>query len=230
MMRNRNRCVFNFCPSLAPYAFLELIVASTLLLALSTTGYAWTGNVVGISDGDTIKVLHNNKQVKIRLHGIDTPEKAQAFGKKAKQFTAKMVAGKKVAVQETDKDKYGRTVAVITVNGKNLNKSLVASGFAWVYRKYCKQSYCNAWLRLEANARNKKLGLWHDPHAMAPWDWRHKGENRGIGQTGFHGNTSSHVFHKPGCKYFNCRNCKAVFKSKSEAVNDGYKPCGICKP
>ena len=192
--------------------------------------YAWTGKVVGISDGDTIKVLHNREQVKIRLHGIDTPEKAQAFGKKAKKFTAGMVAGKMVEVKKTDTDKYGRTVAIITVNGKNLNESLVASGFAWVYRKYCKQAYCRDWLRLEANARKNKLGLWRDPHAMAPWKWRHKDEDRGIGQTGFHGNTSSHVFHKPGCKHFNCRNCTVEFKSRNAAVNAGYRPCGMCKP
>lgn len=67
-------------------------------------------------------------------------------------------------------------------------------------------------------------------HAMAPWEWRRKDEDRGIGQTGFHGNTSSHVFHKPGCKHFNCRNCTVVFKSKDEAVKAGYKPCGMCKP
>ena len=123
-------------------SILILLILTALILFFSMPLHAWTGKVVGISDGDTIKVLHNNKQVKIRLHGIDTPEKAQAFGKKAKKFTAKMVAGKIVSVTKTDTDKYGRTVAIITLDCKNLNKSLVASGFAWVYRKYCKQSYC----------------------------------------------------------------------------------------
>ncbi len=141
-----------------------------------------------------------------------------------------MVAGKVVDVKQTDTDKYGRTVAVITVNEKNLNESLVASGFAWVYRKYCKQSYCDDWLRLEANARQNQLGLWRDPQAMAPWEWRHKDEDRGIGETGFHGNTSSHVFHKPGCKHYKCRNCTVKFKTRDAAVSAGYRPCGICKP
>ena len=128
------------------YIITAVTAVTTVLFLISTPLHAWTGKVVGISDGDTIKVLQNSKQVKIRLHGIDTPEKAQPFGKKAKQFTAKMVAGKIVDVKKTDTDRYGRTVAVITVNGKNLNESLVKSGFAWVYRKYCKQSYCNDWL------------------------------------------------------------------------------------
>lgn len=229
-MQIRKCCAFKSLPAISSCTLCSLIVATALLLAFSTPSYAWQGKVVGITDGDTIKVLRNNKQVKIRLHGIDTPEKAQAFGKKAKQFTAKMVAGKIVNVQETDKDKYNRTVAIITLNDKNLNESLVASGFAWVYKKYCKQSYCNDWLRLEANARKKKLGLWRDPHAQAPWEWRHKDEDRGIGETGLHGNTSSHVFHKPGCKHFNCRNCTVVFASRGEAVSAGYRACGMCKP
>lgn len=199
------------------------------IIGMPSLLFAWSGKVVGISDGDTIKVLHGHQQVKIRLHGIDTPEKKQAFGNKAQQFTANMVAGKIVDIDETDTDKYGRTVAIVTVNGKNLNESLVTAGFAWVYRKYCKQSFCDDWLRFEANARKNKIGLWNDSHAMAPWEWRHKDEDRGIGQTGFHGNTSSHVFHKPGCKHFNCHNCTEVFKSRDAAVSSGYTPCGMCR-
>lgn len=152
-------------------------------------------------------MLRNRQQVKIRLHGVDTPEKKQAYGNIARKFTSKMVAGKIVNVQETDKDRYGRTVALINVDGKSLNRSVVKSGYAWVYKKYCKQSFCRDWLKDEEHAKKQKLGLWHDPHAIAPWEWRHKGEDRGIGQIGFHGNTSSHVFHKPGCKHFNCKNC-----------------------
>jgi len=73
-----------------------------LLFLWSHTALAWTGKVIGISDGDTIKVLQGTKQIKIRLHGIDTPEKKQAFGNKAKKHTAKMVAGKTVEVKKTD--------------------------------------------------------------------------------------------------------------------------------
>jgi endonuclease YncB( thermonuclease family) len=213
-----------------PGKTLAGVVLILTFLFQSTTVSAWTGKVVRISDGDTIKVLRGRKQVKIRLHGIDTPEKRQTFGNKAKKFTSKMVAGKTVDVHKTDTDRYGRTVAIITVDGKNLNESLVASGFAWVYRKYCKQSYCEEWLQLEAKARENKLGLWRDPHAVAPWEWRHRGEDRGVGQTGFHGNTSSHVFHKPGCKYYNCRNCTVVFKTRNAAVDAGFRSCGMCKP
>lgn len=75
MIRVRNCYAFNFRLFLAPNTFIRLIVAIALLLAFSTTCYAWSGKVVGISDGDTIKVLRDGKQVKIRLHGIDCHEK-----------------------------------------------------------------------------------------------------------------------------------------------------------
>jgi len=71
----------------------------------------YTAKVIGISDGDTIKVLKGHTQIKIRLHGIDSPEKGQAFGTKARQFTSEMVFGKTVTVKQTDTDRYGRTVA-----------------------------------------------------------------------------------------------------------------------
>jgi endonuclease YncB( thermonuclease family) len=93
---------------------------------------AWTGKVVGVSDGDTIKVLRAGQQVKIRLYGVDTPEKKQAFGQAAKRFTAGMVAGKVVGVDPVDVDRYGRAVGLVVVNGVSLNAELVRGGYAWV--------------------------------------------------------------------------------------------------
>ncbi len=97
----------------------------------------FTGKVVGVSDGDTITVLHNGKGERIRLHGIDCPEKRQAFGKRAKQFTSKLVFGKTVTVQFVDRDRYGRTVGVVLLpDGRSLNHELVRAGLAWMYRRY----------------------------------------------------------------------------------------------
>lgn len=132
----------------------------------------FTGKVVGVSDGDTIKVMHNGKQEKIRLYGIDTPEKKQAFGQAAKRFTADMVAGKEVSVEVVTTDRYGRTVGVVKVGGVNLNEELVWLGYAWVYDRYCKASFCTDWKDLEENAKDKGDGLWGDPAAQAPWEWR----------------------------------------------------------
>jgi endonuclease YncB( thermonuclease family) len=145
---------------------------STLLLILfiPSVSLAWTGKVVGVSDGDTITVLRPEKsQVKIRLHGIDCPERGQAFGKKAKQFTSNMVFGKTVTVKPTDKDRYGRIVAWIYMDGKSLNEALVMAGLAWHYKKYSSdQNLSDA----ESKARNKRVGLWSDPHSIPPWEYR----------------------------------------------------------
>ena len=99
-------------------------------------GEPFKGKVVGVADGDTITVLRGKEQVRIRLNAVDTPEKRQAFGKKAKKFTADMVAGKVVEVRPTTQDRYGRTVARVLVGDSSLNEALVKAGYAWWYRKY----------------------------------------------------------------------------------------------
>jgi len=100
-----------------------------VLLFVSPAFADFSGRVVGVTDGDTIKVLHNGRAEKIRLHGIDCPEKGQPFGSKAKQFTPELVFGKTVTVHVIDMDRYGRTVAdVVLPDGRVLNRELVAAG------------------------------------------------------------------------------------------------------
>jgi micrococcal nuclease len=126
---------------------------------------------VSIADGDTITVLKGKTPVKIRLFGIDCPEGSQAFGKKAKQFTAAMVFRKHVEIKPVDRDRYGRTVAWVLVDGQNLCEELVGAGLAWHYKKYSKdQSLAD----LEIRARKGRLGLWSDPNAIAPWEYRRR--------------------------------------------------------
>ena len=92
---------------------------------------------MGVSDGNTVTVLHNGKGERIRLHGIDYPVKRQAFGKRAKQFTSNLVFAKTVTVQVLDRDRYGRTVGVVLLpDGRSLNHELVRAGLAWMYRRY----------------------------------------------------------------------------------------------
>jgi endonuclease YncB( thermonuclease family) len=85
--------------------------------------------------------LHNNRGEKVRLYGIDTPEKRQDFGNKAKQFTSDMVFGKYVEVEPVTKDRYGRTVGLVYINGQCLNEELIRAGFAWVYIKLLQEGY-----------------------------------------------------------------------------------------
>ena len=208
------------------------------ILIFFSYSYAWTGKVVGVSDGDTIKVLRDGKQVKVRLYGIDTPEKAQPFGQKAKKFTTNMAANKMVDVKHIDTDRYGRTVGLVTVYGKSLNKELVRNGYAWVYKQYCKESFCSEWLKIEDIARKANAGLWIEPNPIPPWEWR-KSKKKNQKPTPpfksdsnilYHGNISSHVFHRPGCRHYDCSNCIQPFQSRKDAFNSGYTPCGICKP
>jgi endonuclease YncB( thermonuclease family) len=221
----------------------HLTIQLLLLFILTATpalSQVITGKVVSIADGDTITILDSSKtQHKIRLYGIDTPEKGQAFGNSAKKYTASLTAGKTVKVIAYDTDRYGRTVGVVMVNGVNVNQSLIKAGYAWQYTQYCKESFCKDWLQLEREAKASLRGLWADD-PIAPWDWR---KDKRSGQTssatesvytasaaGYHGNVKSHVFHDSSCRHYNCKNCVKDFRSKQDALNSGYRPCGMCKP
>ncbi len=152
-----------------PIATLSLFFSFALLTS-QTLAADFTGRVVGVSDGDTITVMHNGKGERIRLHGIDCPEKRQAFGNRAKQFTSNLVFAKTVTVQFVDRDRYGRTVGVVLLpDGRSLNHELVKAGFAWWYRKYSDDQRLG---ELEAEAREAKRGLWAAPTPIPPWEWR----------------------------------------------------------
>lgn len=145
-----------------------------LILTLSVPSFAlaWTGKCVGVTDGDTITVMHNGVGEKIRLYGIDTPEKRQDFGSKAKWFLSDLVFKKVVEVQPQDTDRYGRTVGIVFVSGLNVNREIVKAGYAWVYRQYCKQLFCDEWQDLESTARRNGIGLWSHPDPIPPWQFR----------------------------------------------------------
>jgi len=122
-------------------------------------------------DGDTIEVLHNNHAERIRLSGIDCPEKGQAYGHRAKQATSAMVFGKEVTLQTHGLDKYKRTLAdVFLSDGTHVNHALVKDGWCWWYRKYAPGD--TVLEGLEREAREAKKGLWADPQPVPPWEWR----------------------------------------------------------
>lgn len=108
-----------------------------LVLLSCSLASAFTGKVVSVLDGDTIEVLHNGKAQRIRLYGIDCPEKGQAFGTTAKQATSALVFALDVTLEIHGKDKYGRILAdVLLADGANVNHALVKDGWCWWYRKY----------------------------------------------------------------------------------------------
>jgi micrococcal nuclease len=145
------------------------LVVSLCFIALSSTFY---GTVIGVTDGDTIVVLTDeNKQVKVRLEGIDCPESSQDFGQRAKQSTVLLCFQKRVRINETGKDRYGRTLAFVYVGDTCINKELLRNGMAWHYKKYNQDPEL---AELENMAKKKKVGLWSQSSPIPPWDYRHK--------------------------------------------------------
>lgn len=133
----------------------------------------FTGQVVSVLDGDTIEVLHNQRPERIRLSGIDCPEKGQAFGRRAKQVASELVFGKRVTLQTHGHDKYGRTIAdVLLPDGTNVNQMLVKDGWCWWYPKYAPENVILA--ELQRRARRSGLGLRADPAPIPPWEWRER--------------------------------------------------------
>lgn len=136
--------------------------------------------MVGITDGDTITVLdHQNQQHTIRLAEIDAPERGQPWGDRSRQGLSTLVFGKSVSVQQTDTDRYGRVVARVFSDGRDVNRAMVEEGAAWAYRDYLTD---DTLIATEARARQSRAGLWSmsDAQTVAPWEWR-KGVRVGSG-------------------------------------------------
>lgn len=153
--------------------FLFLTIP-TLLISnnLDTPKYPnnFYAKVIGIKDGDTVEVLFNEVPIVIRLEHIDCPERKQPYGKKAKQFTSDFAFGKTVHVLSTGKkDRWGRLIAVIEFDNKNLNKELIKNGLAMHFKKYSKDT---AYDSLEIQAKKGKIGMWSQANLIAPWVYR----------------------------------------------------------
>lgn len=145
------------------------LLVSILLLSLNSLVEELSGEVVGVADGDTLTLLVNNKQVKIQLAEIDSPEKEQPWGSQAKQALSKKVSRKKITVDVLEIDRYGQVVGRIWLDERDINRELVAEGHAWVYRQYMTDPSI---LNDEHNARKQQLGLWSLENPVPPWEWR----------------------------------------------------------
>lgn len=147
------------------------------LLCLPASANSLTGRVVGIADGDTLTVLDaEERQVKVRLQGIDAPETKMPFSAQSKQSLAACAFGKAVTVEWKEIDRYGRTVGKVLADGIDCNLRQITAGLAWHYKKYeSRQAPADrvAYAEAEIAARTAKRGLWVDPEPTPPWEWRH---------------------------------------------------------
>lgn len=157
--------------------FAAISLAAALLASLGTAhADVLEGNVMGISDGDTITVLVDRREVKVRVSGIDAPEKKQPFGQRSKENMSECAFGKAVAIEWRKTDRYGRTIGKVIADGVDCGLRQIELGMAWHYKAYAKEqsatdrsSYANA----ESIAASQKSGLWSDPHPTPPWEFRH---------------------------------------------------------
>lgn len=235
-----------FWKCLSRRIFLSLYLVTLVTSVAFAADYQ--AKVIHIADGDTITVLNDAKEkTKIRLNGIDCPEKAQAYGNQAKKFTKDLVAGQMVTVQAHDQDKYGRTIGdVILEDGRNLSQELIKAGYAWWYFKYSDDEQLGI---LEAKAKTAKVGLWKDKNPIPPWIFRNKDKQpqvkllqpepnpeqcepfwEGTQRLLILGNKRSKKYHRPDCPSYcdvSKRN-RVRFESAQAAEKAGFEVAGNC--
>jgi endonuclease YncB( thermonuclease family) len=168
---------------------LKTLLLALLLLPLATAAETLAGRVVKIVDGDTVYVLDaDQEQHKIRLEGIDAPERGQPFGTKSKERMADRVAGREVEVDWYKEDRWGRLIRTVWVATPECRQvtcpktldaglALITAGLAWYFKRYAheqseeeRERYAFA----EEEARARKVGLWRDPNPVPPWEWRRR--------------------------------------------------------
>lgn len=133
------------------------------------------GNVIKIADGDSFTLLLNNGQKeRVRLFGIDCPERMQPFSNVAKQTLSGMIFNKKITVYYQDKDRYDRVLGEVVIDGRHVNQEMVQQGMAWHYKKYSDSELLS---NFEAEARKLNLGLWADSNPIPPWKFRQQKRN-----------------------------------------------------
>ena len=152
-----------------------LALTAALLMGGQAQADTITGRVVAVADGDTFTLSTASGSVVVRINGIDAPERGQAHGPEAKAALGALALGQAATLETSKRDRYGRQVGLVTVDGHDVGLELVKSGHAWAFRRYLKELPPDTrrdYLQAENQAREARRGLWSDPHPKAPWDWR----------------------------------------------------------
>ena len=159
---------------------IKFLAIYFFLICIQYSAYAemLTGKVISVSDGDTITVLDSKKnQLKIRLNGIDAPEKAQPFGQASKINLSSLVFSKEVDISWEKRDRFQRILGKVLLNGQDICLEQIKNGMAWHYRQYQRDQAAEdrgSYYLAEKDAREKRIGLWSDDAPIEPSQFRHK--------------------------------------------------------
>jgi endonuclease YncB( thermonuclease family) len=147
----------------------RLLLSAFVLVACSAHAETLEGKVVGIADGDSLTILLQRQQIKVRLIEIDAPEIKQAFGKKSRESLAQLCAEKIARVVWAQKDRHGRRLGRVWCAGIDANAEQVRRGMAWVFDRYVTDRTLYA---TQDYARTLRVGIWADASPVPPWEWR----------------------------------------------------------
>ncbi|RPJ53289.1 MAG: thermonuclease family protein [Acidobacteria bacterium] len=217
-------------------ALLVACLAPATIVSAQQRGSRLTGIVTHIADGDTLDVTAGARTFTVRLDGIDAPEGGQAFSQQARQHLRVLAFSQSATVMVQTTDRYGRSVARVMVGGRDLSEEMLRAGLAWHFVRYSSDRRLQT---LEQEARQRRIGLWADRAAVPPWQYRSDRAARprppgapsppAHSSAGpFHGNASSRVYHAPGCRDYNCRNCTHLLASRQAAEAAGFRPHAEC--
>jgi micrococcal nuclease len=197
-----------------------------LLLARSASAELFIGQVIGVTDGDTLTILRGGRPAVVRLRGIDAPERGQPYATRAQQYLAGLAFGQVVTVDSDERDRYGRLVAEVRLpDGRSLSQELVRAGYAWWFRRYSSDPTL---ARPEAEARIARRGLWADPSPTPPWTYRAERGSRGRLRTRGRPDGALDMNHSPGGSVLSDSHRTLDSSRRSAAcLNSQPEPCRV---
>lgn len=166
-------------PSIFNAYRMHLII--TYLAFMFATAYScaveWSGKCIHVADGDNITVMYHELPLKVRLYGIDAPERHQDFGTRARQHLRDLVHDKTVSIDFMGFDSYNRALGIVYVEEVNVNEEMLTFGMAWIFTRYCPDPHLSRWLPLEKKSREEGIGLWSHKSPTPPWEFRNSKKN-----------------------------------------------------
>ena len=151
---------------------IRVALACLVLVFVHSIAFAYSGKVVAVQEGDRLTILHNGKKLTVQLYGIDAPELKQPYGNEARTFLDAFTKEETVEIEPVGPVKKSALTGMAFLGSDNINELLLLKGQAWVDRRQCTTDICSKWIKMEEAAKATKKGLWSDPQAIPPWEFR----------------------------------------------------------